>query len=87
MQACAWGRLLPGLRSYGVVLWEIITGERPDKLRGLRAPECARLSFLALPCRMCTYRHPAKSCRSHTAQFPELHSEQHAHRAVARICQ
>ena len=37
-----------GLRSYGVVLWEIITGERPDKLRGLRAPECAR--FLSLSC-------------------------------------
>ncbi len=27
--------------SYGVVLWEIITGEKPDKMRGLRAPECA----------------------------------------------
>lgn len=24
-----------------MVLWEIITGEKPDKLRGLRAPECA----------------------------------------------
>jgi serine/threonine protein kinase len=26
--------------SYGVVLWEIMTGEKPDKMRGLRAPEC-----------------------------------------------
>lgn len=43
LHLCAWGQHLPGLRSYGVVLWEIITGERPDKLRGLRAPECARL--------------------------------------------
>ena len=33
-------------RSYGVVLWEIITGEKPDKLRGLRQPECALASVL-----------------------------------------
>ncbi len=41
------GLLVSGLRSYGVVLWEIITGERPDKLRGLRAPECAHLLSIA----------------------------------------
>ena len=29
------------VRSYGVVLWEVITGDQPDRLRGLRMPECA----------------------------------------------
>ena len=43
VQTCAWGQSCWDVRSYGVVLWEIITGERPDKLRGLRAPMCARL--------------------------------------------
>lgn len=29
------------MRSYGVVLWEIITGGKPNKTKGLRPPECA----------------------------------------------
>ena len=64
LHTCAWGQPWPGLRSYGVVLWEIITGERPDKLRGLRAPECARL--LSLPCRTA---HMPEPCRSVLLRF------------------
>ena len=38
---CGWLTPAMHFRSYGVVLWEIITGDQPDRLRGLRMPECA----------------------------------------------
>ena len=36
----AWADVPVGLRSYGIMLWEILTGEDPH-LRRLRAPKCA----------------------------------------------
>lgn len=55
-------------RSYGVVLWEIITGDQPDRLRGLRTPECA------LRCNSCDLGHGvlvrSGRCITHATAIP-----------------
>ena len=35
--------------SYGVVLWEILTGGKPDKAKGLRLPKCGHIALEPCP--------------------------------------
>ena len=58
---CAWADMPVGLRSYGVILWEIVTGEQPDRLRGLRAPKCATKPWMVVVIRQVQYHQGEES--------------------------